>query len=55
MRASQYNGAPMEFSCSKHPDKWVVLYGLPSAQAWCKCGKEMKSKSISMRAIRARG
>jgi len=35
------NGKAVVWRCSKHDDKRVTLYGLPSAQAWCPCGRLM--------------
>ncbi len=35
------NGKAVLHRCSKHDDKRVTLYGLPSAQAWCPCGRLM--------------
>jgi hypothetical protein len=47
MKRITLNGKPQSYRCPTHRDMTVVLYGLPDATAWCRCGREMrKSRNI---------
>jgi len=35
------NGDARTLRCPSHRDVHVTLYGLPSSEAWCHCGKSM--------------
>jgi hypothetical protein len=42
-----FNGLPVTWSCAKHPEKAITLYGLPSATVWCACGRAMKNNTTA--------
>lgn len=38
------NGPARTLRCRVHADKWVTIFGVPGAVAWCSCGRVLNEE-----------